>query len=237
MHLGILKVDSVRDELQPVFGDYPDMFERLLRAADPSVDVSVFDAQHDPLPDIDVCDGYLITGSRDSVYDDLPWIPPLVAFMSELRDRQIKLAGICFGHQLVAHFFGGKVAPAAAGWAVGVQSSELVASHSWMTPATDHLNLLSSHKDQVQQLPADAEIFATNAFCPIAGFTVEDHTVTIQGHPEFRKDYAQALMTIRREILGESTFETGINSLAQPTNEQVMGRWLINFFRGKGASS
>lgn len=235
MHLGILKVDSVRDEFQSTFGDYPDMFESLLRAADPLVRISVFDVQQGTLPPVDECDGYLITGSRDSVYDDLPWIPPLVAFMAELRERRIKLAGICFGHQLVAHFFGGKVGPADVGWAVGAHASQLVARRGWMEPAVAKLNLLSSHKDQVKQLPPDAEVYATNSFCPIAGFTVADHTLTIQGHPEFRKDYANALMTFRRDLLGEATYEAGIDSLTQTTHEDVMSQWLINFFRGTGS--
>ena len=30
MHIGILRTDSVRPEWVPTFGEYPDMFERLL---------------------------------------------------------------------------------------------------------------------------------------------------------------------------------------------------------------
>jgi len=98
MHLGILKVDSVRDEFVATHGDYPDMFERLLLEADPSLQISVFDVQNGDVPEPERCDGYLITGSRDSVYDDLPWISPLVDFIAQLRAKKIKLAGICFGH-------------------------------------------------------------------------------------------------------------------------------------------
>ena len=32
MHIGILRTDSVRPEWVPTFGEYPDMFERLLLA-------------------------------------------------------------------------------------------------------------------------------------------------------------------------------------------------------------
>ena len=149
MHLGILKVDSVRSEFVDEFGDYPDMFRQLLLQANPSLQISVFDVQRGEIPTPDDCDGYLITGSRDSVYDDLPWIPLLIEFVAKLRDQKIKLAAICFGHQLVAHFFGGKVGPAKAGWAVGVHASDIVERRSWMTPEVASLNLLSSHKDQV----------------------------------------------------------------------------------------
>jgi len=176
------------------------------------------------------CDGFLITGSRDSVYDDLPWIPPLVDFVGQLRAQEIKLAGICFGHQLVAHFFGGKVGPAEQGWAVGVHSSDIVNKDTWMLPSRDRLSLLSSHKDQVLSLPPDATLYATNDFCPNAGFTVGNHTMTIQGHPEFQKEYARALMTFRKELLGESVYKTGLDSLSQSVDYSALGRWLVNFF-------
>lgn len=232
MHLGILKVDSVRPEFQPEFGDYPDMFERLLLRADPEIRVSVFDAQHGVLPAPEDCDGYLITGSRDSVYDDLPWISPLVALLEQLRTQRIKVAGICFGHQLLAHFFGGRVGPADGGWAVGVHRAEIVRQHDWLDGDISGFSLLSSHKDQVLTLPADAELFATNSFCPIAGFTVEDHTMTVQGHPEFTTDYARALMGFRRDLLPGPVYEQGIDSLEHEVEQDKMGRWLVNFFRG-----
>ena len=245
LHLGILKVDSVRPEFQAEYGDYPDMFEKLLTRADANVVVSVFDAQHGELPKPADCDGFLITGSRDSVYDDLPWISPLVALLGQLREQRVKVAGICFGHQLLAHFFGGRVGAAEAGWAVGVHRAKIVRQPSWL----DHdgvddgvedksagLSLLSSHKDQVLELPPDAEVYATNAFCPIAGFTVDEHTLTIQGHPEFSKDYSRALMDFRRELLGADVHQQGVASLEQEVEQDKMGRWLINFFRGETAT-
>ena len=39
MHIGILRTDSVRPEWVPTYGEYPDMFERLLLAEDERTDV------------------------------------------------------------------------------------------------------------------------------------------------------------------------------------------------------
>jgi len=232
MHLGILKVDSVREEFVADHGDYPEMFEQLLLSADPSMQISVFDVQSGDVPEVSQCDGYVITGSRDSVYDDLPWIPPLVDFVGQLRAQEIKLAAICFGHQLIAHFFGGRVGAAEEGWAVGVHSCRIVEHNHWMTPPGEQLSLLSSHKDQVLELPHDATLYATNDFCPYAGFTVGNHTLTIQGHPEFRKEYARSLMTFRKDLLGETVFNAGLDSLSGSVDQSLMGRWLVNFFVG-----
>ncbi|MCB1685991.1 MAG: type 1 glutamine amidotransferase, partial [Pseudomonadales bacterium] len=105
MKIGILQTDSVRDEFQPRFGDYPAMFTRLLRQAadsfEPRVELEIhsIDVRSDPLPDTVDCDGYVITGSKHSVYEDLPWIPPLIEFLKKVRKARRKVVGICFGHQ------------------------------------------------------------------------------------------------------------------------------------------
>ena len=231
LHIGILQTDNVSPLLQDDHGDYPEMFQALLGAVDETLRFTHYDTQNSVPASIE-CDAYLITGSKFSVYDDLPWISTLVDFVIEALAAKKKILGICFGHQLMAHFFGGHVASAAAGWAVGVHTSEVVERKPWMGDATESIALLSSHKDQVQELPGDAAVYLTNTFCPIAGFTMGDQVITVQGHPEFNKPYARALMDIRRETLGPAVYDNGVASLTQETQELVMARWLLNFARG-----
>ena len=153
LHVGILRTDSVVPELQGTFGDYPDMFERTFVEVDPQLEFTAYDVREGP-PEELTCDAYLITGSRHSVYEDLPWMPALVAFLRAALADGRRVVGICFGHQFMAHYFGGKVDAAEAGWGVGVQASHIVAEYPWMAsdmPAT--VNLLASHKDQVIELP------------------------------------------------------------------------------------
>ena len=53
----------------------------------PALRFEFFDVRRDSYPDrIEDCDGYLITGSRASVYDDEPWIARLKDFTRELND-------------------------------------------------------------------------------------------------------------------------------------------------------
>ena len=57
MHVGILKTDAVRPEWVPDFGEYPDMFKRLLLEADSSVSFAVWDVEEGVHPtdgDIDL---------------------------------------------------------------------------------------------------------------------------------------------------------------------------------------
>ena len=69
--LGILKADFVNPDLQVQHGDYTDMFVSL-GEADPDLRFHIYDVTHLEYPDdLDDCDGYLITGSRHSVYEPI----------------------------------------------------------------------------------------------------------------------------------------------------------------------
>lgn len=219
------------ERLQSEFGDYPQMFRQLLqRAAEPEVQFLTIDCRRMEYPAPDTCDAYLITGSRFSVYDNEPWIAALAEYVAQLLDAGRKLIGICFGHQLIAHFFGGRTQ--AAGWAVGVHRCDVVQPASWMQPPRAEFALLSSHKDQVVELPPGAALLVSSDFCPNSGYAMGDQVFTLQGHPEFSRSYARELMTARRELLGAQTFERGIESLAQDTHESEVAQWIMKFIAG-----
>lgn len=82
-----------------------------------SYDLTFYEAVNNQLPDPYKYDLYLITGSKYSVYEPLPWIRNLEDFIN--NHRLPKLIGFCFGHQLIAKARGGKVENC--GWHVGVK--------------------------------------------------------------------------------------------------------------------
>ncbi len=243
LRIGILKTDSVRPEFIGLHGDYPDMFRTLLTdaaeiAGMPTPEFETYDVQHGRYPGTpEDCDGYVITGSRDSVYDPHPWIAELGEYVRELHQRQHKLIGICFGHQLVAQALGGETTAADVGWAVGVHGSRLTARPPWLSVDADDFALLSSHKDQVRRLPDDAELLAASDFCPIAAFTVGDHILALQGHPEFVKPYAEDLMRFRETLLGAEVFARGMASLAEPVQRMQVGRWMLDFLNWRAPAA
>ena len=78
-------------------------------------------------------------------------------------------------------------------------------------------------------LPDGAKLLASNDFCPYAGYQIGAHVLTLQGHPEFSKSYAQALLDTRRELVGEEVFVAATASMQQPTDEQMVATWILKF--------
>ena len=232
MHVGILRTDSVRPEWVPTFGEYPDMFERLLSAEDPTLSFTTWNAEAGDLPDsVEAADGFLITGSKSSVYDDKVWIRALEGFVRECHAARRKVIGICFGHQLVAQALGGLVGKSDRGWGVGVNCYN-VDRAAFDLADGEQFCLLASHQDQVMTMPPGARRIATNDHCEVAGMTVGDHILTFQGHPEFVPGYSREIMTLRRELIGAERVAEGMASLEARQHEGPrVARWIVAFLR------
>ena len=70
--------DKVRPELVDHFGEYPDMFGNLLLSIEPGIEIVVYDVISGDYPEkIDEVHGYIITGSKMSVYEEIGWIKQL----------------------------------------------------------------------------------------------------------------------------------------------------------------
>jgi GMP synthase-like glutamine amidotransferase len=235
MKLGILKTDAVRPEWVSDFGEYPDMFMELLGRADPGLEFRVYDVERGEYPvDIDEVDAYLITGSKSSVYDDKPWIAVLMDFVRELDRRRKKLVGICFGHQLVAQALGGKTEKSSKGWGVGLQTYRFNKMPAWHDDKEPEFAVLASHQDQVVSNAAHARVLASSDFCENAVCQIGDHILTFQGHPEFVTAYAREIMEFRREMIGETVYQTGMASLASAPQRERVARWIVKFLRDPG---
>ena len=231
MHIGILKTDAVRPEWVPDFGEYPDMFIRLLQA-DPSVSFSVWDVEegcHPNETEIDSIDGFIITGSKSSVYDDKQWIRDLEALIQKLHAKRKKMVGICFGHQIIAKALGGEVSKSDKGWGVGIHTYDL--DNVPFAGADDgQLKLVVSHQDQVHELPPGARNVVSNAHCENAGFVIGDHIFTLQGHPEFIDEYSEVIMALRYDMIGADRVAEGRASLQQHDHEgDRVASWMLSF--------
>lgn len=226
MKVGLLECDHVAAPFRHIGGDYRDMFPALL----PGLQFELFDVCNGHFPESALaCDAYICTGSKYSVYDDIPWIHQLKEFVREIHQAQRPFVGVCFGHQMMGEALGGKVRRAAAGWCVGVHSFTLLRQERWMAPPESEYNLLMLCQDQVEELPPGSRVLARAADCPVGMFTVGTNMLGIQGHPEFSKGYVGALIQDRVQRIGEEKSRAGLESLSQATHTPAISRWISNF--------
>lgn len=227
MKLGLLLCDQVRPGFQVIAGDYPDYFRRLL----PDLEIVTYDLTADQFPDdLDHCAGWLTTGSRHFVSDDLPWISKFAGLVRTLDREKRALVGVCFGTQMIAHALGGEVWRAPTGWAVGIREVEVVASEPWMTPEVGSFRILHGNADQIRTLPPGARLLGRSSDVPISVFALGDHIVGFQGHPEFIPAYSAVLMESRRgTLIPDDVVDAGLASLTDPDTALLAG-WIANFF-------
>lgn len=227
MEIGILRTGGPPEALAR-FGGYGDMVGRLLG---PGFATRVYDIESGaPPPSPEAHPAFLITGSAAGVYDPLPWIPPLLAFLREALGRT-KLVGICFGHQAMAEALGGRVEKSERGWGIGLQDYEIRAPAAWMGTAPPRFVAVPvSHQDQVVEPPPGATLIAGHAFTPFGMFEWRDAgALSMQFHPEFEPDYARALIESRRARLPAP--DAAIASLGRPDDRALVGQWIASFLR------
>ena len=234
MKIAILQTGHNNPALPSYLRAYPEMFNDLMAAQDghEAISLTNYAVVDGDFPNaVDDYDGYIITGSRHGVYEDLPFIAPLMAFIRAAYAKDIPQIGICFGHQAIAKALGGTVIKSPKGWGVGIRKVDVVKKPDWMADASDTLDLIYVHQDQVTDAPEGAEVLAGDAFCPIAAFAMGQTIFTLQGHPEFDKDYVHELLAIRGGDMGKDVASTAAASLAGDHQGMQAGSWMLAFFK------
>lgn len=222
MRIGILVTGHINEALADRYGEYPGMFVRLL-------DGHGFEFQHRYVVDMEFptsvhdADGWLITGSKHGAYEDLPFIEPLETFIRKAYAERVPLVGICFGHQVMAQAFGGKVARYDGGWAIGPKDYAF---------GDQTLTLNAWHQDQVIGKPPGADVIASNDFCQYAGFAYNDLAWSVQPHPEIRDDYMAGLIEVRGPgVVPDPELQTATQRLGTPLDDRVIANRIAGFFK------
>ena len=236
-HIAILKADEVEPALSTRFGELEDMMQSMLRVEhDVEFKCTTFRVYKNELPiNVDEFDGFLITGSRSSVFDNESWIKNLMQFVRYLDIEKRRVAGICFGHQLIAEALGGRVTRASQGWGVGVQAYDVKSQALQLGIDSAEVSLPCCHQDQVVTMPPNAIRFLSNDFCENAGFVLGKHILAVQPHPEFSVTYLECILRAIEDKISDRIDEA-LSSLQKDTDNWVFEKLIAKFLRGEFSS-
>jgi GMP synthase-like glutamine amidotransferase len=233
----IVETGLVPPEQRAQHGSFPQMFERLIGAADASASfatVRLMDGE--ALPDPTSLDAILITGSPAGVYDGFDWIAPLERFVRAAYAAKIPMVGICFGHQLIAQALGGTVRKSEKGWGIGRHVYDVVPGNGAIDG--EKIAIAASHQDQVIEPPTGATTILQSTFTPHAGILYENGTaLSVQPHPEFTAAFAEfCCEKAGRNGAPEALVATAKASLEQPLDNADLGRAITRFLVGSRKS-
>ncbi|WP_316859640.1 gamma-glutamyl-gamma-aminobutyrate hydrolase family protein [uncultured Cohaesibacter sp.] len=243
MKIGILVAGPLPDELIKQFGTFDDMFKALLAKQDPKLDFASYQVFEQQFPENEYeCDGWIVTGSLHSAYEQLDWMLRLEELIRKAIENDRPIIGICFGHQIMATAMGGRVEKAPSGkWGAAVHNYALVIDPKerpeWMDGTADHFSLQASHQDQVTRLPDGACLLGGNDFCPNGFIAYGTSGMSMQLHPELSSGIITTMLHKRRgEQMSEEDADFAISHANDPVDADMVGQWMVNFFR-QGANA
>jgi GMP synthase (glutamine-hydrolysing) len=221
----IVKTGSTLPAVRERRGDYEAWFTSGMGLSDRQVVVCRV-AEGDELPDPAGLGALVVTGSSSMVSDRLPWSERTAVWLRGAVERGCPVLGVCYGHQLLAHAFGGTVEYNPLGRQIGTLDVTL-------TPAAEHDPLLSgfpqvlhvpvSHRQSVTVLPGDARLLATTPRDPHHAFSLGERAWGVQFHPEFDVDIVRSYIDARRpEIAAEGQDPARLHEAAHDTADGTL---------------
>jgi len=146
--------------------------------------------------------GVILSGSPRDAWTEDPVNTRLCDLVHACAKANLPFLGVCYGHQILARAFGGKVARHPQGLELGNTQVGLTApgqSCPLFAGFPQQFDVLSSHADAVLELPSEAELLVEGQFTRVQGFQIGQHLFGVQFHPESDPDTMRFLWSTRRE--------------------------------------
>lgn len=227
----LLQVGHTFEELVPERGDYDAWFREGLGLGHSELAVApVVDGA--PIPHSYDYDAVVVTGSAAMVTDREPWSEASADYLREAIARGLPVLGVCYGHQLLAHAFGGAVGYNPVGRHVGsavLTLAPAAASDALFAPFAGPLVVQVSHSQRVLQLPAEAVLLGSTERDPLHAFRLGERAWGVQFHPEFSAEIAREYVRMREATIAAEGLDPA--RLIADVRESADGTALLRRFR------
>jgi len=227
----LLQVGHTFEEIAREKGDYDRWFREGLGLEEAELEVAALYACA-PLPSRFDYDGVVVTGSWAMVTDREPWSEACAEYLREAVSRELPVLGVCYGHQLLAHAFGGLVGYNPAGRHAGsalVELTEAAREDPLFSGFSSPLTLQVSHSQRVIDLPAEALLLARCERDPYHAFRVGRCAWGVQFHPEFTAEVARAYVQLRYATIAAEGLDP--DALMRGVQDSPHGAALLRRFR------
>lgn len=144
--------------------------------------------------------GIILSGSPHSVRQDVPLNPDIAHIKGKLP-----LLGVCYGAQLLSHFYGGEVGKSSSREYGRANLSFVDSSNELFKGISENSQVWMSHADTIIKVPEHYNVIASTNDVKVAGYAVtNEQTWGIQFHPEVyhSTDGARLLQNFVKDICG-----------------------------------
>lgn len=188
----IIKLGDTLPDLAARRGDFEDWFINGLELD--ASQLQVFDPRSGAdFPSFNELAGILLTGSHTMVTEHLDWSERTAAWVKKAVEAGLPTLGVCYGHQLLAHAFGGQIGNNPRGTQEGTTSVELNLA-GLNDPLLGTLGVTFaaqvSHAQSVLELPSEATRLAADDWDANQAFRIGEKAWGVQFHPEMDADIA-----------------------------------------------
>ena len=200
----VVKCGTTTAGVRLAHGDYDRWFARALAGAGVALRVLDVAAGAALPPGQADADGVLVTGSPSSVTERAPWMVRAGAWLRQQAGAGVPVLGVCFGHQLLAEAFGGRVARSPRGREIGTVPCELTPAgraDPLFEGVPGRFEAQATHEDEVAELPPGATVLAANGWSRVQAFAIGPAVRGVQFHPELEPATLGALAAARADAL------------------------------------
>jgi len=216
VRIALLKCGDLKGKAYEQNGGYNTIYNNWLHDSAPEFikfTIDSYDVVQDVYPNECLYDCIMLTGSAASAYEDTRWIKKLIRYIAHVAEKKpdIKIVGICFGHQIISCALGGECVPNGGVWEIGPTQIHLTDIGKQLFGSYDTLNIQQMHRDHVPTVPPSFHLLGSsqtshnqgmvrfssgaNPSTPLPPIQI----ITTQGHPEFNEPIVTAIIEQRSQ--------------------------------------